>query len=176
MMTSRATSPAFPRWFLLSVGSLMVFTILGAGLARQSGIGTFKVAEGAINGSVDLWFDVKADGSVMVKAIADQRVLDILPADGSGFVRGVMRGLFRQRMLHELDNLLPFRLVQRQDGRLYIQDLAIAPEDKTSRVELDGFGPSNTQAFAKLYIAGRGQRSGAARHDSTEFANKGGVE
>jgi putative photosynthetic complex assembly protein len=68
----------------------------------------------------------------------------------NGFVRGVLRGMFRTRKLESLGHDARFRLAREADGRLTLQD------PQTGRqVELDSFGPTNSAAFADLLVAGR---------------------
>ena len=72
----------------------------------------------------------------------------VLPPGSNGFIRGVMRGLARERMLHGIDAAPPFRLIRWADGRLSLEDTA------TGRlIDLAAFGPTNAQAFARLLTA-----------------------
>ena len=174
-MSSQPTTSTFPRWFLFSVGALMVMTIIGSGVARLSGFGALRQSEAPIIGSVELWFDVRADGTVAVRAVEDQRILEVLPSDASGFIRGVMRGLFRQRMLNGKENSAPFRLARRADDRLFIEDPTIAAEGRPAKVELDGFGPSNSAAFIKLYTLGRPRNAEVISPSSHHLASKEGA-
>jgi putative photosynthetic complex assembly protein len=77
-----------------------------------------------------------------------QRPLAVLDPGTNGFVRGVLRGLARERRRQGLGSEIPFHLAQRADGRLTLVDPA------TERViDLKAFGPTNTQAFARLLEA-----------------------
>jgi putative photosynthetic complex assembly protein len=68
--------------------------------------------------------------------------------EGSGFIRGVMRGLARERRMHRIGAQPPFRLTLYPDTQLVLTDTA------TGRViELNGFGATNRQAFASLLEA-----------------------
>lgn len=65
--------------------------------------------------------------------------------EGSGFIRGVMRGLARERRMHGVGAEPPFRLALYPDTELVLTDTA------TGRViELSGFGTTNRAAFASL--------------------------
>jgi putative photosynthetic complex assembly protein len=69
----------------------------------------------------------------------------LTPGSNSGFIRGVMRGLARDRHLRGLDGSIPFRLTLWQNQDLALQDLA------TGRmIELNGFGDTNRAAFISL--------------------------
>jgi putative photosynthetic complex assembly protein len=84
-------------------------------------------------------------------AYADMRFADmddgerIIPPATGGFVRGVLRGLVRDRRARGLGSEQPFRVTEWSDGKVTIQDLA------TARViKLDAFGQTNRQAFLDL--------------------------
>jgi len=67
--------------------------------------------------------------------------------EGSGFIRGVMRGLARERRMHGLDATQPFRLTLWQDTAVTLVD------PTTGRIlELNGFGSTNRAAFLKLLV------------------------
>ena len=66
----------------------------------------------------------------------------------TGFVRGVMRGLARDRRARGIDNRPPFTLTLWRDGELSLTDTA------TGRtIELSAFGPTNRATFAALLPA-----------------------
>lgn len=72
----------------------------------------------------------------------------IVPGQQTGFIRGVMRGLARERRLHGIGSAPPFVLTQWQDGELSLTDTA------TGRaIELNAFGTTNRAAFAALLNA-----------------------
>ena len=77
--------------------------------------------------------------------LGDASEVATVPPGTNGFLRGVMRGMARNRMLHDVGAAPPFRLVRWSDGRITLDD----PE--TGRhIELDPFGPTNAGAFAAL--------------------------
>jgi putative photosynthetic complex assembly protein len=86
------------------------------------------------------------DGSVLVRDVQGKEADAVIAAGSNqGFIRGVMRGLARDRKMRGLDDGPPFRLAQWGDGRLSLQDMA------TGRtIELDAFGDDNRAAFASL--------------------------
>jgi putative photosynthetic complex assembly protein len=94
-----------------------------------------------------LTFADQPDGSVRVAdAATGATVASFVDEDpGSGFIRGVMRGLARDRQMRGIGAEPPFVLTQWQDGALSLTDSAT---DRT--VELGGFGPDNRATFARL--------------------------
>ena len=87
--------------------------------------------------------DVK--GAVQVTDAGTGTIVANFGQEGSGFIRGVMRGLARERRMHGLGAEAPFQLTRFADGQLSLTDLA------TGRViELNGFGSTNVGTFAQL--------------------------
>ena len=76
--------------------------------------------------------------------------MNLVPPRSNGFVRGVLRGLFRNRKQEALGRDGLFRLSRQADGRLSIED-----PQTGRRVDLDAFGATNSAAFAELLAAGR---------------------
>lgn len=96
-----------------------------------------------------LRFADTADGKVLVTDAATGRDVAAIGAEGSGFIRGVMRGLARERRQHGEGAAAPFRLSAWPNGGLTLTD------DTTGRViELGSFGPSNRAAFAHFLVTG----------------------
>lgn len=66
-------------------------------------------------------------------------------SEGGGFVRGVMRGLARERMMNGIGASPPFELTLWEDGSLSLEDTA------TGRmIELGSFGHTNRATFARF--------------------------
>jgi len=92
-----------------------------------------------------LRFEDQPDGTVRVTDVRSGAVAAVIGREGSGFIRGVLRGLARERRQHGHGAATPFRLTAWANGALSIADPA------TGRIiELDGFGPTNRAAFARL--------------------------
>ncbi|OYX93549.1 MAG: hypothetical protein B7Y74_09360, partial [Novosphingobium sp. 35-62-5] len=89
----------------------------------------------------------RADGAVVVKDTDSGETLAVLMGenDGSGFVRGVMRGMARERKMKGMGQATPFELALWTNGSLSLLDPAT---DRS--VELGSFGPDNRAAFAKF--------------------------
>ncbi|WP_033920122.1 photosynthetic complex assembly protein PuhC [Sphingomonas sp. 37zxx] len=95
-----------------------------------------------------LRFTDRADGGVLIERIGDTPAV-IEPGQQTGFVRGVMRGMARDRRMRGIGNEPPFRLTSWANGGLSLDD------PSTGRVvELNGFGSDNRAAFAALLDKG----------------------
>ncbi|MEM9461608.1 MAG: photosynthetic complex assembly protein PuhC [Myxococcota bacterium] len=102
----------------------------------------------AVQVAIDLRFEDRADGSVAVLDAATTREIDVVPSAEGGFVRGVMRGMFRTRKLESIPPSGHFRLVRYVDGALVLED-----PHSGRRVDLRSFGATNYDAFARLLTA-----------------------
>ncbi len=91
-------------------------------------------------------FSDRADGALVVTDATTDKVAMLLePGSNSGFIRGTMRGIVRERMLHEVDRNGPVKITQWADGALTLTD------PSTGRVlELGSFGQTNREAYAVL--------------------------
>jgi putative photosynthetic complex assembly protein len=91
-------------------------------------------------------FADRADGALVVTDATNNTLAMILePGSNSGFIRGTMRGLMRERMLHEVDRKGPVTVTQWADGALTLTD------PSTGRIiELGSFGGTNRAAYAAL--------------------------
>ena len=148
-MSTTSDSPIFPRWFLLGAAGLMISTMIFAFVARQTDAGALRISRAPDIAQLTILFDEQADGSVLVRRQADGTVLDVLPRDGSTFLRGVLRSLHRERAMKRVARNAPFILARRPDARHAIIDPVTG-----SRIELDGFGPSHSAAMARLMDLG----------------------
>ncbi|GAA4002537.1 photosynthetic complex assembly protein PuhC [Sphingomonas humi] len=96
-----------------------------------------------------LRFADSPDGRVLVTDGRTGELVDAIGTEGSGFIRGVMRGLARERYQHQQGAAAPFRLSSWPNGALTLTD------DTTGRViELGSFGPTNRAAFARFLPIG----------------------
>lgn len=91
------------------------------------------------------------DGAVVIRE-AGGRTIARLEGEqpGAGFIRGVMRGLARERRMRGLGSAPPFILTRWSDGALSLTDSATGRS-----VELGAFGPDNRAAFARLLAGGQ---------------------
>lgn len=137
-----------PRGPLLAIGALVVATVIGAGVARVSGVGTTRLPEAPAVQVRELHFEDRADGSVAVRDASSGRVVETVAPGTGGFLRGTMRGLVRERKRSGLGDDIPFRLVGHADGRLTLEDPATGRQ-----IDIGSFGPTNGAVFAQLMAA-----------------------
>jgi len=90
------------------------------------------------------------------------------PGSNSGFIRGVMRGMMRERRLHQVGRDGAVRITQWADGALTLEDKS------TGRIlELGSFGRTNRASFAQLLARGP-QSAGQAAPQPGQIAPQGG--
>jgi len=144
-----------PRGTLFIAGALVLFALTAASVVRiahippaaspvlmreQAGIRAVK--------SRDLRFVDRADGAVVIEDVKGGVASVVVPGQQTGFIRGVMRGLARERRAHGIGDGPPFKLTLWQDGELSLVDSA------TGRaIELTAFGSTNRATFAALLDA-----------------------
>lgn len=141
----QARTEHFPRGALYGAGALVGLALIATAFARTSGIGTTHVPVAVAVESRDLRFEDRTDGGVAVLDLASGREVQTISPGTNGFLRGVLRGLARDRKLQQIGTEPPFRLTRWDDGRLTIEDVATG-----RRIELAPFGPTNTAVFARL--------------------------
>lgn len=142
--------PSLPRRLLLGAGLLVGFSLVLATTGRLTGLGRTSLPESRVVTSRELRFLDRPDGSVAVLEPSDGSEVETLPAGTNGFLRGVLRGLARDRKLAGVGDGPPFRLVRWADGRLSLEDPTTG-----RRVDLGAFGAGNAEAFARLLLLGR---------------------
>jgi putative photosynthetic complex assembly protein len=138
-----------PRAALVGAGLLVVGSLLLVGIARLTGYRPAEPDASRVVESRDLRFEDRPDGAVLVYSMPGDRLVDTLPPGTNGFVRGVLRGLVRERRADQIGPAPPFRLTRWADGRLSLDD------PSTGRhVDLEVFGLTNAGAFAAILLAG----------------------
>ena len=148
MSTNNQVDAKLPRGLLIGAGSLVCVSLFIVGIARLTGYGPAKPPVSALIESRDLRFADRADGAVLIYTSSDNVLVDTLQPGTNGFVRGVLRGLVRERRADHIGSMPPFRLTRWADGRLSLDD------PSTGRhVDLEVFGPTNAGAFADILIA-----------------------
>lgn len=155
----------FPRAPLIGAGVLVGLTILVAAGPRFGYLppvptaGAERTAEHVRVVEIrDLRFSDRADGALVIDDVDRGTVAAILPhGTNNGFIRGVLRGMARDRLLRQVGHQPPFRLTLFSDGALTLFD------PSTGRnVELGSFGPTNKQSFADLLLLHRPKASAEA--------------
>lgn len=147
----------FPVGALYGAGGLIVISLIAVFSVRAGlveGRPTTPELRAAANVAVVnervYRFADREDGALVISdASTAEEVVVLEPGSNTGFIRGVMRGLMRERMLKETERDAPLKLTQWADGAITLTDTS------TGRIiELGSFGPDNRRAFAAI-LAGQ---------------------
>lgn len=144
------THSSVPKPVLLGAGAMLVLSIGIAAAARQSQLAAPVVPTAPPLEVLEARFEDRPDGAISVVEASTGREVSLLPPQSNGFIRGVLRGMFRTRKLESKPREPAFRITREADGRLLLVD----PETGR-RVDLDSFGPSNSASFAQLLAAAK---------------------
>lgn len=141
--------PALAMALALVVLTLLMTAAVRLGLAEREAVPAIERSKAAVAPvrTISLLFADMPDGAVRVGDAASGAVIASLKGenDGGGFVRGVLRGMARDRAMRGVGQVPPFTLTLWQDGSLSLADPA------TGRtVELGAFGPDNRAAFLRF--------------------------
>lgn len=147
-MRKVVSNKTLPRGALIGAAVLVSSSLLMVGVARISGYGPARPPPSAVVESYGLRFEDRNDGAVLIYSAATNQLVDTLQPGTNGFVRGVLRGLARERRAENIGTAAPFRLTRWADGRLSLDD-----PSTTRHVDLEVFGPTNAGAFADILIA-----------------------
>ena len=151
MATHHHHEQRVPKAALLGAAGLIIATLALSAEARIERLSDAGAAAApAVQDAVDLRFEDRPDGGVAVLDATTGREVEVVPPAQGGFVRGVMRGMFRTRMLESIPNDGYFRLMALVDGSLVLED-----PHSGRRVDLRAFGATNYEAFARLLVAAR---------------------
>ncbi len=150
---SHSHEQTLPRGALVLATSLVLFSLAATSAVRIAHLPPsaspvlLRQQEGVVPARTrDLRFSDRPDGSVLIEDVSTGGTASVIqPGSNSGFIRGVMRGLARERRMHGVGEPPPFRLTLWHDGELSLTDSA------TGRtIELGAFGATNRAAFAAL--------------------------
>lgn len=134
-----------PKGVLIGAALLLAFALAATAAARFSGLSRGDHAAAQSVESRLLHFDDRDDGAIVVRDAQNDDLAALVAPGTNGFVRGVLRGLARERRQHEIGSSPPFRLTHWSDGRLTLEDVSTG-----RRIDLEAFGPTNAQAFARF--------------------------
>ena len=145
-----------PRGTVILAAALMLFALAVTAIVRIAGIPpaaspVLLRAQANIQPvqSRSLRFIDRADGAVVIKDVARGTTASVIqPGELTGFIRGVMRGLARERRMHGIGDGPPFTLTLWKDGQLSLTDSATGRS-----IEMTAFGSANRAAFAALLPA-----------------------
>lgn len=161
-MSDHHHNQQFPRAVLLGAGALIGVSLLMVMTSRVNGIGTTRMPEARAVTVLDIRVEDRSDGAVAVYAADDSHLITAFAPGTSGFVRGVMRGMARERRRDGIGQQPPFRLTRWSDGRLSLLDPSTGVV-----VNLEVFGPPNSAAFAQLLDPAMAAGPAAAVHGTT---------
>lgn len=142
-----------PKGALMMAGLLVVSSIAITSIARIAQVppaaspvllrAEKKIAPVATR---QLRFSDRADGAVIIEDVGTGGTALLLePGTNSGFIRGVMRGLARERRMRGIDSTPPFDLTLWKDGELSLTDTVTGRS-----IELNAFGTTNRATFLDL--------------------------
>lgn len=149
-MSDHHHTQTIPRGVLLGAAAMILFSVVLAVTARHARLTAPPVPTPPAIAVLDVRFEDRADGSIAMLDGATGRQVSLVPPRSNGFIRGVLRGMFRSRRLESLGHDGHFRLAREADGRLTLED-----HETNRRIELDSFGPTNSAAFAQLLVDGQ---------------------
>jgi putative photosynthetic complex assembly protein len=146
---SEIDSEPFPRGALIGAAALVALSVAVTAVVRLERIKA-PPAPPAEAGRIptrmiDLQFADSPDGGVSIRNSATGQEVSHLAPNSNGFVRGVMRGLVRERKMRHIGSAPPFRLAQWPDRHMTLRDTATGVE-----IDLDAFGDINRDAFSVL--------------------------
>jgi len=149
------TNERFPTSALYAAGALIAIAGITVGSIRAGVLPAPETAPEsrvrrhvAVATTRDFRFEDRADGALLVTDVAANKLVFIFqPGTNTGFIRGVMRGMMRERRLHEVPRTGAVTVTQWEDGALTLEDKT------TGRIlELGSFGQTNRAAFAQLLV------------------------
>ncbi len=152
-MSANHRHDLIPRGTITIAAALVLFALAATSIVRIAGIPpaaspVLLRAQAGIQPlqSRTLRFVDRADGAVVIQDVAQGSIASVIaPGQQTGFIRGVMRGLARERRMHGVGDGPPFTLTLWKDGQLSLTDSATGRS-----IELTAFGTANRAAFAAL--------------------------
>lgn len=137
-----AARTLLPAWAPKLAVVLLIGLVITIGTARLQGYSP-TVPPGQVLLERTLAFADTGDGGVRITDLSTGQTLDTLYGE-QGFVRGVLRGLARERRLQSVAVEAPYVLSLRDDGRLLISDPSTG-----QRIDLASFGHDNAASFTR---------------------------
>lgn len=158
-MTAHTHSDLLPRGALVAAGSLVLFAFAVTATVRIAHIRPAAspsdiraAAHVELAAARNLRFIDRNDGAVIIEDADKGDTASVIePGQQTGFIRGVMRGLARERRMRGIGDGPAFKLELWRDGQLSLTDTATGRS-----VELTAFGSSNRAAFVALLPKGAG--------------------
>jgi putative photosynthetic complex assembly protein len=156
-MSTHTHTDMLPRGTLILAGALVLFAFTTTAVMRIADVPATAspVALRAANHMVpiasrNLRFTDRGDGAVLIVDTDKGDTASVIPpGQQTGFIRGVMRGLARERRMRGIGDRPPFNLSLWRDGELSLTDSATGRS-----IELTAFGSTNRAAFLALLPKG----------------------
>jgi putative photosynthetic complex assembly protein len=156
-MSTHSHADMLPKGTLITAGALVLFAFTITATMRIAHVpaSASPVAMRYANHMVpvasrNLRFIDRADGAVVIQdADKGDNASIIEPGQKTGFIRGVMRGLARERRMSGIGDQPPFNLSLWRDGELSLTDSATGRS-----IELTAFGSTNRASFLVLLPKG----------------------
>jgi putative photosynthetic complex assembly protein len=147
-MSTSFSDQAFPRGALIAVATLILFSLASVVAVQSFSKRSNSLLPASPSEVRDLQFVDHEGGTVTVRDNESREVITTLEPGTENFIRGVLRGLARERRAAGWGTSPPFRLARHRNGDLTLEDQA------TGRViYLNAFGPTNAGAFERLLKA-----------------------
>lgn len=143
---AQAHSGGFPRGILIGAGALIAFSLCVTLIGHTSDIGALHMPHAQPYQVLHLDFVDGDDGSVAILDATDGANIYTVAPGTNGFVRSALRGFAHERRRDGIGPAQPFMLTRWTDGTISLQDEATG-----RRIDLDAFGPTQAEAFARLF-------------------------
>lgn len=157
-----------PKPLLYAIFAMVLITIAIVGTYRLLGLQPDGAITAEATHSIQIRLVEHDSGDVDVILVETGDVIDAIPEDDSGFLRGMIRSLGRQRTISQIPQDAPYRLSRREDGTLTLDD----PQTDES-IALRAYGPDNREQMATLLDTGLSMLPQAPQ-PSAAPANDGG--
>lgn len=138
-----------PKPLLYAVFAMVLFTLAVVGVYRIMGLEPEATIPDGTVAAIDMRLVEHDSGDVDVYLTGDPDPIASVPEADSGFLRGMIRSLGRQRAIAGADLAAPYRLSRRTDGTLTLDD----PLTDES-IALRAYGPDNRAQMADLLDKG----------------------
>jgi putative photosynthetic complex assembly protein len=137
-----------PRSISIGASALIAFALAATFFARNSGVGEVHMPSQQAYQVLHLDFVDADDGGVLVRDASNNDLLYRVKPGTNGFIRSALRGFAQERLRDGIGRAMPFTLTRWRDGTLSLMD-----EATNRRIDLDAFGPTQSEDFAQLFVA-----------------------
>jgi putative photosynthetic complex assembly protein len=144
--TGAERTEGLPRGVLIGAGLLLAFAFSITLFGRSADVGAVHMPSSQPYQILHLHFADQNDGGITITDAVSGGVLSQIQPGTNGFLRSMMRGFAHERSRDGIGAETPFTLTRWDDGTLSVTD-----ETTGRRVDLDAFGPSQTEPFASLF-------------------------